>query len=771
MADKKMDLIITADDQASSVLQGIGNNVKSLNDNIQTVGKGFVAIGAASAAGLGISLKSAIDFESAFAGIRKTVDASDAEFSQLEKNIRAIAKASPTSATELSKIGETAGQLGVRGVDNLTKFIDTISKISVSTNLTADNAATSFARIANIMQEPIGNVDKMGSAVVELGNNFATTETDVVNFATRIAGAGKIAGLSTADIFGIGAAMSSVGVEAEAGGTAVQKVLLSMKQATVSGNGDLEVFAKTAGMTGAQFKKAFETDAGGAFEKFVTGLGGQGDKALGTLSDLGLEDQRLIRSFLSLANAGDLVTNAMGRSDSAFQANTALSTEAGKRYATTESQLAMFKNSLTDIAITIGSAVLPALNNLLNAVRPAVEAFAQFATQHPILIAGLLAVGAAIGVIGLAMLAIGPIVAFVTALFSLIGVAAAGLGIALGLILSPIGLIILAIVALIAVGYLIYTHWTELSALALQVWTTIVTTITTALIQIQTFFITIWTMIQEWFIAFWDNLTNNILFQILTNLALMIYNILMLILGFFQLVWTTIQVVIQTILYVILAIVQAVMTAIQSVITAVMNAVNAFITAIWNTIKAFITGILAQILAVVTTGFTAIQTFVQQIMEKVRAFIQQKMQEAANHISEGVNAMKGFFNSLMGAIDAVISKFNAMAEAASRALSAARDAIAGAGNKIKGALGFQHGGVIPGAYNQEVPAILHGGERIVSRTGTDVNGTTGGGGGGSPVNIIIEGDVNSMETLNKIIEAVKEAMGRDNELVQQGVSV
>ena len=184
---------------------------------------------------MGDFFKSSIDesmkFESSFAGIRKTVEATEEEFAQLNENIRGLSLEIPIDANELARVGEIAGQLGISGVDNLTKFIETTSLMDVTTNITADDAAVAFARIANVMNEPIENVDRMGSTVVHLGNNFATSEQEIVNFARRIAGAGHVAGLATKDIFAIGTAATSVGIEAEAGGTAVQKVLLQMNNA------------------------------------------------------------------------------------------------------------------------------------------------------------------------------------------------------------------------------------------------------------------------------------------------------------------------------------------------------------------------------------------------------------------------------------------------------------------------------------------------------------------------------------------------------------
>ena len=120
-----------------------------------------------------------------------------------------------------------------------------------------------------------------------------------------------------------------------------------------------------------------------------------------------------------------------------------------------------------------------------------------------------------------------------------------------------------------------------------------------------------------------------------------------------------------------------------------------------------------------------------------------------------------------------IGRFNAMKEAAMSVVNAIRrviDAAKQAASRVKSALGFQHGGVVPGGAGDAVPAILHGGERVIPRTGTDVNAPAGGG-GGIVVNLTIEGDVSSMNTIEAITEAVTGVLGRNNELIVRGVPI
>lgn len=359
--NNQIDIIINAKDQFSKTLGKASLGLQSF----QTAAIGFGVAAAGITAGFGKALQTSIDFESAFTGVRKTVELSEAGFAQLEQNFKDITKVVPIAFTELAAIGEIAGQLGVEGVDNITKFSKVIADVSETTSLTAEQAATDFARIANIMGEPLDNVDRMASAMVGLGNNFATTETEISAFAQRIAGAGKIVGLTTPDVFAIGAALSSVGIEAEAGGTAVQTGLLKINEAVINGGEDLETFAKTAKLSSKAFSKLWAEDSAQAFEKFVLGLGKSGDAAVSILDDVGLGGIRTSRSFLSLANAGDLISDALQQGTTDFDENIAAADEAEKRYKTLASKIQKAKNKFTIIADEIGDKVVPIINDIL----------------------------------------------------------------------------------------------------------------------------------------------------------------------------------------------------------------------------------------------------------------------------------------------------------------------------------------------------------------------------------------------------------------------
>lgn len=312
------------------------------------------------------TIGAAIEFESSFAGVRKTVDATEEEFAQLAQGFRDLAKTIPVNVNELNRIGEAAGQLGIAKGDILA-FTETVAKLSATTSLTSDQAATDLARLANIVGFTADEFDNVASTIVALGNAGASTEPEILSFATRIAGAGKIVGLTIYDILGLSEAFASLGIEAEAGGTSIQRVLLDMDKAVSTGNDNLAVFAATAGMTAEQFATAFRDNAAGAFVAFVEGLGQQGHQAALTLEELELSDVRVTKSLLTAASAGDSLAKSMANSGSQVGAAAAINEEFGKRLNTTAAQAQLLQNRLADVGISVGKVLLPAINDAIGA--------------------------------------------------------------------------------------------------------------------------------------------------------------------------------------------------------------------------------------------------------------------------------------------------------------------------------------------------------------------------------------------------------------------
>ena len=286
----------------------------------------------------GLAAKQAIEWESDFTGVRKTVNATEEEFAFLEQRLRQMARAEvPLSAGDLAKLAEAAGQLGVETA-SIDEFVKVMAQLGTTTNLTAEEGATQLARFANITGMSQSDFDRLGSTVVDLGNNFATTEAEIVGMSLRLAGAGDLIGLTEAQIFGISTALTSVGVNAEAGGTAFSRIFTEIDKAVATGSDELDTFGEVAGITAGEFAGIFKLKgADQAILEFVGGLQrmiDNGENVHEVLADLGFDSVRIRDALLRSAGAGDLMANAIGLGTQAWEENTALTKEAELRYGT-----------------------------------------------------------------------------------------------------------------------------------------------------------------------------------------------------------------------------------------------------------------------------------------------------------------------------------------------------------------------------------------------------------------------------------------------------
>lgn len=443
---------------AGQKLQEVGDKIKNIGDKISSLGQSMTQkVTVPIVTAFGASVKAATDWETAFVGVQKTVDATAEEYDQLAKNIKKMATETASSKEQIAGVMEIAGQLGIEGVDNLTEFTKVMVELGDTTNLTAEDAATALARFMNITGESTDKVDRIGSAIVDLGNNFATTESEIVEMSTRLASAGTIAGMSSTDILALAAAMSSVGINAEAGGTAMSQVLKKMANAVADFKDgqvdDLEVIASVSKMSARDFARAWEDRPVEAMQAFIKGLSGikdEGDNVFSVLSEMGMEGIRQTNMLQSLALASDMLTDAIHTSSEAYKENSALSEEAEKRYATMAAKISQLKERFKDVAISIGEILMPYIEKLITFLEGLIEKWNALSPAQQEFIIKIAAVAAAIGpvlmIVGKLVSVIGAIISGIGSVINIIGVlmpVLAGLG-------GPIGLIIAAVAALTA---------------------------------------------------------------------------------------------------------------------------------------------------------------------------------------------------------------------------------------------------------------------------------------------------------------------------------
>lgn len=453
MGDALKEAGVDMDDLGQSSAQ-LTNRIDALKKEQEEVAEGAQTFGnkasqafstvheAIVAAGIATALKevyeyfadcaqASMDFESAMTGVAKTTDLADDELSTMSDAIKEMSTEIPATTEELAAIAESAGQLGIHK-ESLLDFTEIMAMLGTSTNMTADEAATSLSRLANITGMSQEDFDRLGATIVDLGNNLATTEKEIVDMSMRIAGAGAQVGMTEAEIMSFSGALSSVGIEAEAGGSAFSTLISNMSLAVQQGGDGLEQFADVAGMSAAEFAAAFEEDAAGAIIQFIQGLGNmesEGRSAIAVLDDMGLSDIRMRDALLRAAGASDVFTNALQIGSNAWDENTALVNEASKRYATTQSQLTMMQNAYKNLKVAIGDAYTPALQKAYSVGTQVLNAVSQFIKQNPALVNAVTAFVGVIGAVTIALTAYTAVVKIanaVTAAFATVSSVALG---------------------------------------------------------------------------------------------------------------------------------------------------------------------------------------------------------------------------------------------------------------------------------------------------------------------------------------------------------
>lgn len=489
--------------KVGEVLETVGGKVSEFGDGMAKLG-GKLTLGVTTpiVAGGKKAVDAAGDYESAFAGVRKTTDATEAEFAALSQGIRDMSKELPTSAANIAEVAEAAGQLGIKK-ENLLSFTRTMIDLGESTNLSATDGANALSRFANITQMSQGDFDRLGSSIVALGNNYATTESEIVNMSMGLAAAGSQVGMSESEIMGFSAALSSVGIEAAAGGTAFSKLMVNMKVAAETGttankiidetgyslrdlqmmsnynskefsalaesmgytkdelrgfmdaSSSLEAFSKVTGKTSEEFQKAFKEDAAGAIQEFIGGLAKveeNGGSAIQVLDEMGINETRLRDTILRATNASDLFTDAIDLSSVAWEENTALTEEANQRYETFQSKMEMVKNKIQDVAISVGEKLMPHVEKAAEFVGELVEKFGELDDEQQETILKAVALAAAAGpllVIG------GKIISGIGSMISKVG----GLLTSISSMSPTMFVVGAAITALVAIGVLLYKNW------------------------------------------------------------------------------------------------------------------------------------------------------------------------------------------------------------------------------------------------------------------------------------------------------------------------
>ncbi|HEQ9261843.1 phage protein [Streptococcus pyogenes] len=715
-----------------SLQSSSGNKLQKISDSFGGVGKALTAGLTLPLTALGgVSLKAFSDYDTALIGVRKTTDISGDALKRFSKQIMRLSREMPNSAVEIANLAEVAGQLGIRtdeGGKHLINFSRIAAQMGTATNMSSEQAANAMARLANITQMPQTQFHRLGSTIVALGNKMATTESEISEMALRLAGTGHQIGLTEAQIAGLAAGMSSVGINAEAGGSAFSRVMQKMNTDVLSGGEGLRRFASVAGKTAEEFAQTWRKKPQEAIVDFVKGLGKikeSGGDVTETLKDLGINSVREIDTLARLSGAGDLLAKSFNIANKAWADGTALQKEADAASQSFANQLKLLKNALFEAGTVTGKRLAPRVGKLAEGIKKITQAFSDLdpKVQDSIISFGifLATIGPVFLVIdkiitGIRMLAtaFGFIRGLVTA-FKTAGTALAGFKAVVAALGGPITLIIAGIMALVGVLTYLWTTNEGFRNAVTGIWEAIKQVFSTAWEFIQSvwsaapeFFSGIWEQIISTATPMWEEFVNSMgpLVEAFKNLWNSVVDFFV-VLGeqikpiwedikqFFSDTWGIIKGIFELALALLAPIVQVGFEVIQTIVSTVWELIKIIIQTAWTIITTIIStaiNIVADILRTVTAiiqgdwqgAWDAIKSIAETLWNAILTIGQTLFNALKSAIENILNAIQSIWGAVWNAVSSVaLSIWNAIVSIISNAMSTMQNAVSNGISAVK----------------------------------------------------------------------------------------
>lgn len=329
-------------------------NLPRLRYALYDVSSALAVFGAAATAAAVAPYAIAIAWERSFADVRRTTDGTAAQLDLLESQFINLAQTIPVSFKALSEIGSLAGQLNVPRQE-IAEFTELVAKFSATTDVSIDASATAFARLSQLLPPLAGGYEALGSSILQVGINSIATESQIIAISTQIAGIANQAGLSADEVFGLSAALASLGIQPELARGTITRLFGNIGRAVSSGGTALQDFGAVADMTGKQFEAAWSEAPMDALLSFFEGLGNkEGPAAEAALRALGITSVRDVPAILRLSQNVDLLRLNLADSAEGAENATELNRQYGIIAETVAEKITLLSNNFQALLATLG---------------------------------------------------------------------------------------------------------------------------------------------------------------------------------------------------------------------------------------------------------------------------------------------------------------------------------------------------------------------------------------------------------------------------------
>jgi len=401
----EVSVTVSAQDQATSVIDDIISSLGNLNRTaLGVAGGGIAAVSAKLAVD---AVESAQSFEDALIDLEKV--AGEGVTAGLEDDIEQMATEIPLTAEELTGLAEDAARFGVESEDSLEQFTRSTAKMSTATQLNADQAGEAFAKLSKLTNTPIEDVENLGSSVNELSNTFGASSSEIVDASTRSAGALSNLGLQQTEIFAVSTALNEMSASSKLAGTQLRRFAQELTSA------DPEPFAQALGISTQEFEQMRDEEPAQLMRMIAQTMNEGGDSAAILRDELSTTSRQAVNN---LSQNLDGLENALKTANQSFDDGTSLQEEFRKETEKTSSQGQILRSTLNNIQRSVGEALLPAVKSSIEVAKDAASSFSELNKETDGMLATFSLGAGIVGGLGTALLTLagGPITAVVGAI-------------------------------------------------------------------------------------------------------------------------------------------------------------------------------------------------------------------------------------------------------------------------------------------------------------------------------------------------------------------
>ncbi len=353
---------------------------------------------------LSVPVNQAIKFEASMADVAKTMDGMrdddgnfTAKYYEMEQAVKNMARQIPLFHEEIASLFAAAGQQGLTELSDIQEFVTMSAQMATAFGMSQEQAADAIGGYRASLGLSFEETRSMLDLMNQFANTSSATEQDIAEVVKRVGALGQQAGFTVTTMVAMAKNLEAMKIQPEIAATGIKNMLLALTAGEAATKSQSEVFNKL-GFDTKTLAEAMQKDAPNAIQKLLGSIK-KLPKAeqLSTLNQLfGSQSITSVSSFNFEKFAEDL-TLANDKTQSA----NAMAKEAGARWDSTAGQLQILKNRTNEVAINLGSALLPAINDTIAGVSPLITNFAEFAKENPEVVKNI--VGTAGALVGLKM--------------------------------------------------------------------------------------------------------------------------------------------------------------------------------------------------------------------------------------------------------------------------------------------------------------------------------------------------------------------------------